>query len=127
MTSEEREKAIDLLDNLLGMIEDNQGDDYDLALKMAIEFLKQEPCEDCVNRQDVLGMMQMRMGAKELYKAVYDLPSVTPERKKGKWIRVGRDKVKCSECEVVHFIAQYPCGTIDYCPNCGARMGSEEV
>ena len=29
------------------MIEDNQGDDYDLALKMAIESLKQEPCEDC--------------------------------------------------------------------------------
>ena len=33
------EKAIDLLDNLVGMIEDNQGNDYDEALKMAINSL----------------------------------------------------------------------------------------
>lgn len=46
MTREEREKAIDLLDNLRGMIEDNQGNDYDFALKKGIEALEQEPCED---------------------------------------------------------------------------------
>lgn len=34
------EKAIDLLDNLLGVIEDNQGNDYDEALKMGIQALK---------------------------------------------------------------------------------------
>lgn len=45
MTKEEREKAIDLLDNLLGMIEDNQGNDYDFALKKGIEALKQESKE----------------------------------------------------------------------------------
>lgn len=33
--------AIDLLDNLIGMIEDNQGNDYDEALKMAINALKE--------------------------------------------------------------------------------------
>lgn len=43
MTREEREKTIDLLDNLIGMIEDNQSNDYDLALKTAIKSLKQEP------------------------------------------------------------------------------------
>lgn len=48
MTREEREKAIDLLDNLIGMIEDSQGNDYDFALKKGIEALEQEPCEDCV-------------------------------------------------------------------------------
>lgn len=32
--------AIDLLDNLIGMVEDNQGHDYDGALKMGIEALK---------------------------------------------------------------------------------------
>ena len=42
MTREEREKAIDLLDNLRGMIEDNQGNDYDYALKKGIEALEQE-------------------------------------------------------------------------------------
>ena len=36
-----RETAIDLLDNLKGMIEDSQGNDYDKAFRMAIESLKQ--------------------------------------------------------------------------------------
>ena len=46
-----REDAIDLLDNLIGMIEDNHNSDYDKALKMAIKSLEQEPktghCKDC--------------------------------------------------------------------------------
>ena len=47
-----REKAIDLLDNLIGMVEDNQESDYDTALKMGIQALSQEPicdrdCEHC--------------------------------------------------------------------------------
>lgn len=87
---------------------------------------ERKSCDDAISRQDVLDLMQTRMGAKELYKAIYDLPSVTPERKKGKWIRVDHDKVKCSYCEIIHLIAQYPRGTIDYCPNCGARMEREE-
>ena len=36
----DKEQAIDLLDNLIGMIEDNQGNDYDTAFRMAIEALK---------------------------------------------------------------------------------------
>lgn len=35
-----KEKAIDLLDNLIGMVEDTQGNDYELALKMGIEALR---------------------------------------------------------------------------------------
>ena len=38
-----REESIDLLDNLIGMIEDNHNSDYDKALKMAIKSLEQEP------------------------------------------------------------------------------------
>ena len=37
------EKAAGLLDNLVGMVDDNQGNDYDTALKMAIEALQTEP------------------------------------------------------------------------------------
>ena len=33
-------EAIDLLDNLLGVIEDNHGSDYDKAIHMAIDALK---------------------------------------------------------------------------------------
>lgn len=38
-----REEAIDLLDNLIGFVEDNHGSDYDEALKIAIKVIKQEP------------------------------------------------------------------------------------
>ena len=34
------EKAIDLLDNLIGMVDDNHHNNYDEALKMGIEALK---------------------------------------------------------------------------------------
>lgn len=37
-----REEAIDLLDNLIGFVEDNHGSDYDKALKIAIKALEQE-------------------------------------------------------------------------------------
>lgn len=36
----DRQTAADLLDNLIGMVDDNQGNDYDTALKMGIEALK---------------------------------------------------------------------------------------
>lgn len=40
VTNEEIEEAIDLLDNLIGMVEDNHKSDYDKAIKMGIEALK---------------------------------------------------------------------------------------
>ena len=40
-----REEAIYLLDNLIGMINDNHDSDYDTALKKAINSLKQEPID----------------------------------------------------------------------------------
>lgn len=51
MTKKEREKAIDLLDNLRGMIEDNQGNDYDFALKKGIEALKKESILDKIRAE----------------------------------------------------------------------------
>lgn len=36
-----RDEAINLLDNLLGMVEDNHGSDYDMAIHMAIDALSQ--------------------------------------------------------------------------------------
>lgn len=38
-----RKEAIDLLDNLIGMVEDNHNSNYDEALNMAIKALEQEP------------------------------------------------------------------------------------
>lgn len=50
MTSEQ---AMDLLDNLVGMVEDNNESDYDTALKMGkdaivrLDHLIDRPCEAC--------------------------------------------------------------------------------
>ena len=48
------------------------------------------------------------------------------EPRKGRWIRVDKDKLRCSKCDVIHFIAQYPQGKIAWCPNCGSRNEVEE-
>jgi hypothetical protein len=73
--------------------------------------------EDCISRQAVLDMMQMRMSGKELFKAVYELPSVTPKQRTGHWIECEEEvKCFCSECKE---ISDYP---TQFCPNCGAKM-----
>lgn len=56
-----RQMAIDLLDNLIGMVDDNHGSDYDAALRMGIEALKaEEPvrCEDCRWGREVCGNIE---------------------------------------------------------------------
>lgn len=57
---------------------------------------------------------------------VYNLPSVQPERKKGKWIvdgvrfKGGHDWMHCSECG--RETLNTPMERTNYCPNCGAKM-----
>lgn len=87
----------------------------------------QQPCCDCISRQEVLDMMQMRMGSKELYKAVYDLPPVTPQPKTGHWIYENYNW-RCSECNETPKTMGYV-GTADFmtehfkfCNHCGAKM-----
>lgn len=86
------------------------------------------PSEDCISRQKALDCFEQtntRQGAKY---AIETLPSVTPQRPKGKWIRITngamREKYICSECGrqieedgIEELIAiKYP-----YC-HCGAEM-----
>ncbi len=43
--------------------------------------------------------------------------------KYGRWENTNTpNQLRCSNCEIIHLIAQYPHGDIKYCPNCGARM-----
>lgn len=43
--------------------------------------------------------------------------------KHGRWENTNTpNQLRCSNCEIIHLIAQYPHGDIKYCPNCGARM-----
>lgn len=39
----DKQTAVDLLDNLLGMVEDNHKSDYDTAIKMGIDAIKALP------------------------------------------------------------------------------------
>ena len=61
-----------------------------------IQALEQHS-EDCVSRQAVLDLMQLKMGGKELYKAVYDMPPVTPTQR---WIPVS-EKLPEEETDVL--------------------------
>ena len=81
----------------------------------------------------------------DAYKALADLPSAQPERKRGKWIPVTKvykssmkmypfpevyfewtdaaehdeiEGVKCSECDAVYDFTEAQ----NFCPNCGAQM-----
>lgn len=47
----------------------------------------------------------------------------TEEVKRGTWENTNTpNQLRCNNCEIIHFIAQYPHGEINYCPNCGTRM-----
>ena len=85
-----RTEAIDLLDNLIGMIEDNHESDYDTAFKMAIQALK-EPTGDLISRDLLLERMADYVASgyadsvedfEEYSKIVCQLPSA----EKPKWI-----------------------------------------
>ena len=70
-----------------------------------LEKQMQQPSEDCISRQKALDCFEQtntRQGAKY---AIETLPSVTPQKPKGKWIEVDvRDchaTLKCSVCDRV--------------------------
>ena len=57
------------------------------------------------------------------------LPSVQPERKKGKWIFEeckGNTYFRCSECGEIVTSAIMGFPRYEYCPMCGADMRGEE-
>lgn len=45
--------------------------------------------------------------------------------KHGRWINTNNpNHLRCSNCDIIHMIAQYPNGKISYCPNCGSYNGA---
>lgn len=102
------------------------------AYKMAMDALSQEPCDDAVSRQAVIKLFNGNIGSESalILHMVKQLPSVT--QKSGKWIeREGWDGdvyYECSVCgEPFCLIDGTPTDNMyNYCPNCGAKMESEE-
>lgn len=100
-----------------------------------------QPCDDAVSRHAALEAFGLSEKSRkyggdhsgyetlmkyEIQDILEDLPSVTPQPKMGRWIRVDKDKCRCDQCEVISFIAVYPNGDKNYCPNCGAKMQEVE-
>ena len=67
MTNQE---AIDLLDNLIGMIEDNHGSDYDSAIRMAIDALEPQwiPCSERLPEDEQVVLVQDTEGSMWIWK-----------------------------------------------------------
>ena len=100
----------------------------EIALRMAIEGLDEEPCDDFISRKFMLKSgatcIATRDGSGNLIalRAIKELPAATIIRFKGHWIKTKRGEIQsftCSECSY-HARIRY-----HYCPDCGAKM--EEV
>ena len=104
-----------------------------------IEALDQEPCGDCISRENTLKAMIEQLGIRNvdyllpaeatLYKVVKRMLPVTPQQKIGHWIKHDTGHSIYYDCSLCGCLA--PCiETADsfvwklskYCPDCGARM-----
>lgn len=106
------------------------------------KYIEQEPCEDCISRQAVIDLINADWEYEGLEVEINNLPSVTPKletvtefadrcrecgarygkllkQKTGHWI-LRDDICKCSNCKDISPVLH------NYCPNCGAKMESED-
>lgn len=140
-----REKAIEYLIKADSTVYKDSKTETAKALEMAVEMLKQEPCEDCISRQAAIDAAMkdvsdirthdFNAGATRAANRIENLPSVQPARRKGKWILSG-GKCRCSGCgEKAKYIFdkskggcnEYEPFKSDFCPNCGTDMREEQA
>lgn len=153
MTNEEaRAYFIDSNERIISVAKDENGYNYETqqienvfmrrdfeAKELAIQALEQQPCEDCISRQAVIDAINFedewlfdakshnadtKIAFSAIKSKISELPSVTPQRPKGKWIKIEYDVCtfiyKCSKCGM-RVVNPYK-----YCPNCGSDNGGEE-
>lgn len=101
------------------------------ALDTAIEVLEQEPCEDCISRQEALNVVHkyfehyLQLNDDICLDGLRSLPSVTPKEKTGHWIVHPKGIYAHLVCDKCLSNAPYDCRT-DFCPNCGTKMEVNE-
>ena len=110
-------------------------DGYENGYAQARFDYEQQPCEDCISREEVhdafvewyLDLLEDN-DVKDFETILLELPSVQPQPKRGKWEVIRKEYefmggvvnevqgCKCSNCGgIVKFKS-------DFCPNCGADM-----
>lgn len=98
-------------------------DELSDALDMAIEALKQQPCDDCISRETVLEIIEKEEFKGDALSEIERLSSVTPQPKIGRWI-----DIQYFEADDTYYRPKCPfCNTepkeySNYCPNCGAKL-----
>ena len=107
-----------------------------MAVRNAVEIEDIEPQEsedkhteshacDCISREAAI---QAVTHFDDTLKRLYELPSVEPERKTGKWKYVqydGNQKIgnwHCSECRLIVNFGFEGAPYYHYCPGCGVKM-----
>ena len=111
------------------------------ACKVALKALKQAPCEDCISRDAVqnyveshiqeinTGYGDLNKHTNEILRMIVDyIESMSPvkqEPKTGHWIVHPKGIYAHIVCDKCLSNAPYDCRT-NYCPNCGAKMESED-
>ena len=123
-----REEAIKELTDLLP---EEFLSEYTEAIKMGIEALEQEPCEDAISRKAAIDAIwdgvNMDIYTREVKECLETLPPVTPQPKMGRWIEHinnGMQYIECPKCSS-WFLRMYLTRN-SYCPNCGAKMQEVE-
>ena len=120
-----REEAIELLEDLDGAIEDNQGRDYDEAFRMAIEALSTEivSFEDAMQIRNTILVKEYLRGRRDAEAEVVQ----------GEWIKTvdgnGWNEwgvLTCPLCGASIEDKYYHSWKYNFCPNCGARMKGGE-
>ena len=112
-----------------GFLEKKHGEMCYKAIKTAIPF---EECGDCVDRKDVLRLVENKpydwsnlTQRMDMLCEVRRMPPVTPKQRVGRWVSVNPmvDTLMCSECGENIILAEFKS---NYCPWCGAKMDGGE-
>ncbi len=82
---------------------------------------------DLITEENEAGGFTDYSNYSNLWDEVDDMPAADVQPVKyGRWENTNiPNQLRCSNCEIIHLIAQYPHGDIKYCPNCGARMDGD--
>lgn len=124
-----REEAIELLEDLDGAIEDNQGRNYDEAFRMAIKALQIEAVQGVGRYENA--MQKLREMPRYLNDIkVKQIKKIPSDAVQGEWVHDGQnfkgglDWCHCSECG--YKTSTNGLSIYRFCPNCGARMKNDE-